>query len=136
MAIIRVRDLPLAGIVVPPLLDIIQGYLHALTPSNSRSSLALSDSSGETSGRRDRCPIHGNPAKIATATGDFKKIFNERQSVRTMGRCSCGYVKYLSTLLSLVEFSKPPLLNKLSCSNPTLLSNPYSTSSNPTLLSP
>ena len=62
-------------------------------PLLSRSSLALSDSSGESSRQfvfpRQPCPIHRPTSPARITTGDFKKVFSERQNARMAQRCTC-----------------------------------------------
>lgn len=71
---------------------------HEAVSVSDRSSLALSDSSNESSRQfmyprgSTPCPMHQpvmatSPARIGS--GDFKKVFSERQAARSNTRCTC-----------------------------------------------
>merc|ERR1712003_309040 len=60
---------------------------------SDRSSLALSDSSGDSARplafARTPCSIHRPTSPSRITTGDFKKVFSERQAARQANRCTC-----------------------------------------------
>lgn len=61
---------------------------------SDRSSLALSDSSGDSARplstiNRAPCPIHRPTSPSRITTGDFNKVFSERQAARQNTRCTC-----------------------------------------------
>jgi len=58
--------------------------------ASDRSSIALSDDSGESRFTRPPCPVHkpASPNRMNQAK-DFKQIFNDRQNARMNARCTC-----------------------------------------------